>query len=165
MKKEILKFLLGEGSFEGVWFGDKHPTKHGMFWLRKILRQEFEQSQPNSDNTLLAVSVLTPNYLREIEERIIWRLQTEFKDKNDLVQQIVADNFESLHNCLAVSGWQEVANIKKLKRGDIVRNKNSQNSYVVSANYGDRVTAICSVDITNAQEWEVLKSWAIKNEG
>ncbi len=108
---------------------------------------------------------LTPNYLREIEERIIWRLQTEFKDKNDLVQQIVADNFESLHNCLAVSGWQEVANIKKLKRGDIVRNKNSQNSYVVSANYGDRVTAICSVDITNAQEWEVLKSWAIKNEG
>lgn len=55
-----------------------------------------------------------------------------------------------------VSGWQEVANIKKLKRGDIVRNKKSQNSYVVSANYGDRVTAICSVDITNAQEWEVL---------
>lgn len=57
---------------------------------------------------------------------------------------------------LVEGGWQEVVNIKKLKRGDIVRNKNGQNSYVVSANYGDRVTAICSVDITNAQEWEVL---------
>lgn len=44
---------------------------------------------------------LTPNYLREIEERIIWRLQTEFKDKHDLVQQIVADNFENLHKRLA----------------------------------------------------------------
>lgn len=61
-----------------------------------------QQDEKGHDaNIVLAVSGLTPNYLREIEERIIWRLQTEFKDKHDLVQQIVSDNFENLHKCLA----------------------------------------------------------------
>ncbi|WP_026463503.1 hypothetical protein [Adhaeribacter aquaticus] len=53
--------------------------------------------------------------------------------------------------------WQNVDEIKKLKRGNVVRNRGNKNSYVVDANYGDRVTAICSVDITNPDEWEVLQ--------
>lgn len=35
---EIVAFLLGEGPFDGVWFGEKHPTERGSFWWRKHLR-------------------------------------------------------------------------------------------------------------------------------
>jgi len=45
MDNTILKFLLGEGSLDGVWYGDKHPTEQGMFWWRKHLRQYLEQAQ------------------------------------------------------------------------------------------------------------------------
>lgn len=45
MDNTILKFLLGEGSLDGVWFGDIHPTERGMFWWRKHLRQYLEQAQ------------------------------------------------------------------------------------------------------------------------
>ncbi len=51
MENDIIKFLLGEGSFDGVWFGDKHPTENGAFWWRKHLRQYGAQTQPNSSNT------------------------------------------------------------------------------------------------------------------
>ena len=45
MDEDILKFLLGEGKLDGVWFGDKHPTEKGAFWWRKHLRQHLEQAQ------------------------------------------------------------------------------------------------------------------------
>lgn len=44
MENDIIKFLLGEDSFDGVWFGEKHPTEEGAFWWRKHLRQ-FHESQ------------------------------------------------------------------------------------------------------------------------
>lgn len=31
---QVLKFLLGAGPLEGVWFGENHPTKLGRFWWR-----------------------------------------------------------------------------------------------------------------------------------
>ncbi len=37
----IIEFLLGEKSFEGVWYGDTHPTEKGSFWWRHHLRQYF----------------------------------------------------------------------------------------------------------------------------
>lgn len=45
---------------------------------------------------------------------------------------------------------------KRLDRGAIVRHKSLGDSYVVTANYGDRVTAVRSVDLTNPDEWEVV---------
>lgn len=45
MKNDIIKFLLGEDSFDGVWYGEKHPTKQGAFWWRKYLRQFISESQ------------------------------------------------------------------------------------------------------------------------
>jgi hypothetical protein len=45
MKNNIIKFLLGEDSFDGVWFGEKHPTEQGVFWWRKHLRQHIEQNK------------------------------------------------------------------------------------------------------------------------
>lgn len=53
MKNDVMKFLLGEGPLDGVWFGDKHPTEKGAFWWRKHLRQFITQNQPNSGNTVL----------------------------------------------------------------------------------------------------------------
>lgn len=41
----IIEFLNGSHSYEGVWFGDKHRTKEGTYWWRKILRDYIEASQ------------------------------------------------------------------------------------------------------------------------
>mgnify|MGYP001560911605 CR=1 FL=1 len=45
---------------------------------------------------------------------------------------------------------------KNLQRGDIVRHKEFEQTYVVTENYKGRVTAVTSVDITNPSEWELL---------
>jgi hypothetical protein len=44
----IFAFLDGSAAFEGVWFGDKHPTRKGAFWWRSVLREALaaRQSQP-----------------------------------------------------------------------------------------------------------------------
>lgn len=36
-KEEVLKFLRGEASIDGVWFGMKHPSYRGEFWWRSVL--------------------------------------------------------------------------------------------------------------------------------
>ena len=40
-----------------------------------------------------------------------------------------------------------------LGTGDIVRHKSSAEAVVVMANYGDRVTAVRTFDLTNPDEW------------
>lgn len=48
--------------------------------------------------------------------------------------------------------------ISDLNRGDEIRHKGqSKSRYIVTGNYGGRVTAVSSVDVTNEIEWEVLK--------
>lgn len=47
---DVIKFLLGEGSLNGVWYGDPKPdNERGNFWWRKYLRdylvQEREQTR------------------------------------------------------------------------------------------------------------------------
>lgn len=36
---------MGEAPFEGVWFGEKHPTRKGAFWWRKLLQDEPSQDE------------------------------------------------------------------------------------------------------------------------
>jgi len=43
-----------------------------------------------------------------------------------------------------------------LERGDIVKNQSNDKTYVVTANYGERVTAVATVDMTNPDEWELV---------
>lgn len=43
--------------------------------------------------------------------------------------------------------------LKKLKKGDIVRHLGTGDSYVVDANYGDFVTGMRTVNISNPSEW------------
>jgi hypothetical protein len=46
---------------------------------------------------------------------------------------------------------------KNLNTGDIVRSKLSSEALVVTANYGSRVTAVRSADLTNPSEWELIQ--------
>ncbi len=46
---------------------------------------------------------------------------------------------------------------KALKPGDLVRNTGSSSAYIVHANYGDRVTAAKTVDLTNPSEWLLVR--------
>jgi hypothetical protein len=46
--------------------------------------------------------------------------------------------------------------LKKLNTGDIVKSNWDGKTYIVTGNYGDRVTAVRTVDITNSSEWELV---------
>jgi hypothetical protein len=43
-----------------------------------------------------------------------------------------------------------------LKVGDIVRGKSSGDTFVVTAHYGDRVTAVRTADLTHPSEWDLV---------
>lgn len=44
---------------------------------------------------------------------------------------------------------------KSLSTGDIVRHARGSSSFVVTYNYGDRVTAVRTADLTNPSEWDL----------
>lgn len=47
--------------------------------------------------------------------------------------------------------------MQNLQVGDVVRMvSGSGMSFVITANYGTRVTAVRTVDITNPREWEIV---------
>lgn len=46
--------------------------------------------------------------------------------------------------------------LNKLDVGDLVRNHDGE-TFVVTANYGRRVTAVKTVDISSAIEWEIIR--------
>ena len=49
------------------------------------------------------------------------------------------------------------ADLVTLKKGDIVKHTDlDRGTYVVTGNYGDHVTAVRSVDITNFSEWLIF---------
>jgi hypothetical protein len=54
---------------------------------------------------------------------------------------------------ISMGNYKPVDKLSQLPRGTIVRHRSSEQTYVVTANYGDRVTAVANVDITNPSEW------------
>lgn len=52
--------------------------------------------------------------------------------------------------------YAKVKKISDLKRGEIILHRGSAVAYVVTGCYGDRVTAVRTVDVTHTSEWEVL---------
>lgn len=48
----IFEFLSGSHSFEGVWFGDRHPTRKGAYWWRSVLREALEKPTETQDELL-----------------------------------------------------------------------------------------------------------------
>lgn len=51
-----------------------------------------------------------------------------------------------------MSNW-----LKNLQAGDIIQSRTYGLSYIVVANYGNHVTAIRTADITNPDEWVLVK--------
>lgn len=49
-----------------------------------------------------------------------------------------------------------VEKINELRRGDIIRNKATHASYVVTAAYGDYAIAVDSIHVSNPDEWVVI---------
>lgn len=47
--------------------------------------------------------------------------------------------------------------MKQLQPGDIVKHAGSMERFMVTANYGVRATAVRTVDITNPDEWELIR--------
>ena len=47
--------------------------------------------------------------------------------------------------------------LSKLSRGDIVKPRGGETDYVVHYNYGDRATAVKTVDLTNPSEWDLVR--------
>jgi hypothetical protein len=43
---ELRAFLIGAGPLDGVWFGDRHPTRKGAFWWRNFLPDAAPPEQP-----------------------------------------------------------------------------------------------------------------------
>lgn len=51
----------------------------------------------------------------------------------------------------------EKKKFKELSPGDIVRHKLfGDNAYIVHSNYGDRVVAVRTVELTNPDEWDLI---------
>lgn len=49
----VIEFLLGEKSFDGVWFGDVNPNDKRQFWWRKHLREylsQFKTVEPEKES-------------------------------------------------------------------------------------------------------------------
>lgn len=48
--------------------------------------------------------------------------------------------------------------MKALQPGDIVSNQDWGDRFIVTANYGDRVTAVRTADLTNPDEWNLVST-------
>ncbi len=56
-----------------------------------------------------------------------------------------------------VRSYKSINSFDELNRGDVIKSSENEISYVVESNYGKRVTAVRSVDITNLSEWRVFR--------
>lgn len=50
--REAWDFLRGEGSLEGVWFSDPHPTKLGAYWWRTAIRTGHIVEMPDATQSI-----------------------------------------------------------------------------------------------------------------
>jgi len=48
---------------------------------------------------------------------------------------------------------------KNLRMGDLIvhKNPNAQRVWIVTGNYGGHITAVASMDVTNACEWDLIE--------
>lgn len=54
--------------------------------------------------------------------------------------------------------------LKSCPPGTLVRSKLTGTVYIVTANYGGRLTAVKTVDVMNPSEWETLDNGCSRNE-
>ena len=52
--------------------------------------------------------------------------------------------------------------MRDLKPGDLVRGGDFNVAYMVTANYGDHITAVRTVEITHPDEWDLIQKNAAR---
>jgi hypothetical protein len=52
--------------------------------------------------------------------------------------------------------FKQIKSLNELKVGDLIKGKSSELGYIVTANYGNRLTATRTQDVTNPDEWELF---------
>jgi hypothetical protein len=52
--------------------------------------------------------------------------------------------------------FKQIKSLNELKVGDLIKGKSSELGYIVTANYGKRLTATRTQDVTNPDEWELF---------
>jgi hypothetical protein len=53
--------------------------------------------------------------------------------------------------------WVPLEHVAELKTGDIIHGRLSGDAYVVTGQYGGRATAVRTVDVTNPNEWMLMR--------
>ena len=48
VREDVVRFLLGEGPLDGLWFGDLSPDLRGAFWWRNPLRLSMHPASPSA---------------------------------------------------------------------------------------------------------------------
>jgi len=57
----------------------------------------------------------------------------------------------------------KIEHIKELKEGDKIHHVSDRDIlYTVTGNYGDHVTAVKTIDVTNPSEWEIVAQAAYR---
>lgn len=95
----IFAFLDGSAAFEGVWFGDKHPTRKGAFWWRSVLREALATPTAASQSEMLKyysdhANVLANEALqyqariRELENKLAAAASQDAKDAAILIDSV-----------------------------------------------------------------------------
>lgn len=55
----IIQFLEGSHSYDGIWFGEPHPTTKGQFWWRTILRDYIRSQSASHPSAVQAEALYT----------------------------------------------------------------------------------------------------------
>ena len=53
--------------------------------------------------------------------------------------------------------WVALKHVIELKTADVIQGRMSGQAYVVTGQYGDRATAVKTVDVMNPNEWLVMR--------
>lgn len=64
---------------------------------------------------------------------------------------------ENAERIQEADGWKPVRSLRDIAHGDVLRHRGSDVAYLVTGNYGDRVTAVRTVDVANPCEWLVMR--------
>ena len=73
-QNNIIEFLCGSEPFDGVWFGERHPSRRGVYWWRSELRKHtlFQAAQSGNWQETL-------NELQRLEAEVE-RLRAQIQD-------------------------------------------------------------------------------------
>jgi len=119
--------------------------RDGDEWVRSPLPKDglARSSDPEEENEGASIASAVAS---------LWKLRTKMRESGD------AGGREGCGTCNYRDEDCEMTKeqMSGLQPGNIVRGKSSGDAYVVTANYGDHVTAVRTVDLTNPGEWDLI---------